>query len=452
MRDSRRSPNDPAPFPGGQPDDAGPNPTRQADDPPQMPEGRAGDALLPRRAFLRRSALLGGAAALGGTTGLAGATGLGGPTRLGAHPPGGEALVSLEAGVRPEGGRARRSLRLLILGGTGFTGPHQVRYAVARGHQVTVFNRGRRAGVLPDGVEELVGDRNVGDLDALRGRSWDAVIDNPTTLPFWVRDAGEVLAEATEQYVYISSLSAYDLRGVRAVDEATPVLEYSDGDPLEVTPEAYQARAGALFGPMKAASEREAVRWFGERTTIIRPGLIVGPGDATDRFTYWPVRIARGGEVLAPGDGTDPVQIIDARDLAEWTVRAVEEGSTGAYNAVGPRSTLTMAEQLHGIRAALPGDLEVGFTWVPAEVLQAEGVRPWSEMTTWFGPDAALARASNARAVEAGLAFRPLAQTTVDTLAWFRSLPAERQGAMQAGLDPEKERRVLEGWRGGVRE
>lgn len=460
MRDSRRSPNDPAPTSGSQPDPAGPNPVGQPDDPAPMPGGPAGDALLPRRAFLRRSALLGGAAALGGASALGGtsalggasalrgATGPGGPTRLDAHPPGGEALVHLEAGARREGGGARRSLRLLILGGTGFTGPHQVRYAVARGHQVTVFNRGRRADMLPDGVEELVGDRNVGDLDALRGRRWDAVIDNPTTLPFWVRDAGEVLADATEQYVFISTLSAYDVRGATAVEEDTPLLDYDGGDPLEVTPEAYQAQAGALYGPMKAASEREAARWFGERTTIIRPGLIVGPGDATDRFTYWPVRIARGGEVLAPGSGRDPVQIIDARDLAEWTVRTVEEGQTGAYNAVGPRSTLTMAEQLHGIRAALPGDLEVGFTWVPAEVLQAEGVRPWSEMTTWFGPDAVLSKTSNARAVEAGLTFRSLSETTLDTLAWFRSLPAERQGAMQAGLDPEKERRVLEGWRG----
>jgi 2'-hydroxyisoflavone reductase len=332
---------------------------------------------------------------------------------------------------------------------------------VARGHQVTVFNRGRRDAGLPEGVEELVGDRNAGELDALRGRAWDAVIDNPTTLPFWVRDAGEVLREATEQYVFISTLSAYDLaaglrggedaQGATILGEETPTLGFAEGDPLAVTPEAYQERGGALYGPMKAASEREAARWFGERTTILRPGLIVGPGDATDRFTYWPVRIARGGEVLAPGDGGDPVQIIDARDLAEWTVRMVEDGTTGTFNAVGPRAPLSMAEQLHGIRGALPGDLEVGFTWVPADVLQAQGVRPWSEMTTWFGPDAFLSRASNARAAGAGLTFRSLSETTLDTLAWFRSLPAERQGAMQAGLDPEKERRVLAEWGGALR-
>jgi 2'-hydroxyisoflavone reductase len=393
---------------------------------------------LPRRDFLRASALLGGAAALGMPVGATAASHAAG------HGAGTATLPNAGADTAPP---ARRSLRILILGGTGFTGPHQVRYAVERGHQVTVFNRGRRQADLPAGVEELVGDRNTGELDALRGRTWDAVIDNPTTLPFWVRDAGEVLRDATGQYVFISTLSAYDVRGVSAIDEDTALLGYADGDPLDVTPEVYQARGGALYGPMKAASEREAARWFGDRTTVIRPGLIVGPGDQTDRFTYWPVRIARGGEVLAPGTGEDRVQVIDARDLAEWTVRVVEEGATGNFNAVGPRAPLTMAEQLHGIRGALPGDLEVAFTWVPADVLQAQGVRPWSEMTTWFGPDAVLSKASNARAVAAGLTFRSLATTTVETLEWFRSLPAERQAAMQAGLDPEKERAVLAAWR-----
>ncbi|CAN5637762.1 SDR family oxidoreductase [soil metagenome] len=389
---------------------------------------------LPRRDFLRTSALLGGAAALGVPLGASAAD------------PEAGAGMRVSAGAENDP-PARRSLRILILGGTGFTGPHQVRYAVERGHQVTVFNRGRRQADLGAGVEELVGDRNTGELDALRGRSWDAVIDNPTTLPFWVRDAGEVLRDATGQYVFISTLSAYDVRGAEAVDEDTPLMDYADGDPLDVTPEAYQERGGALYGPMKAASEREAARWFGERTTVIRPGLIVGPGDQTDRFTYWPVRIARGGEVLAPGTGRDRVQVIDARDLAEWTVRVVEEGATGNFNAVGPRAPLTMAEQLHGIRGALSGDLEVGFTWVPADFLQSQGVRPWSEMTTWFGPDAVLSKASNARAVAAGLTYRPLATTTQDTLDWFRSLPAERQAAMQAGLEPEKERAVLAAWR-----
>ena len=393
-----------------------------------------------RRDFLRTSALLGGAAALGVPVGAA------------AQAPVFGAPGSPSTAARGEAGsRAGRSLRLLILGGTGFTGPHQVRYAVERGHQVTVFNRGRRQAELPAGVEELVGDRNAGELDALRGREWDAVIDNPTTLPFWVRDAGEILQGATGQYVFISTLSTYDTRGATAIDEDTPLLPYTEGDPLDVTPEAYQEAGGRLYGSMKAASEREAARWFGDRTTILRPGLIVGPGDQTDRFTYWPVRIARGGDVVAPGTGDDPVQIIDARDLAEWTVRMVENGTTGTFNAVGPRHPMRMAEQLYGIRGTLSGDLDVRFHWIPADFLQVQGVRPWSEMTTWFGPDAVLSKTSNDRALAAGLTCRSLAEITTDTLAWFRSLPAERQATMVAGLDPEKEREVLAAWRAAGR-
>lgn len=408
---------------------------------------------LDRRTFLRLSSLAGGAAAGGALTGAA--------LQLG---PLASAALGADADPRPGAGvgaspalhdvpPAPRSLRLLILGGTGFTGPDQVAYAVARGHQVTVFNRGRSEADLPPGVEQLLGDRNAGEVGALAGREWDAVIDNPTTLPFWVRDVGEVLQGKVGHYLFTSTLSVYDLAGLDRVDEESPVHAYRDGDPLAVTPERYQEVGGSLYGPMKAASEAEARRWFGQdRTTVIRPGLIVGPRDATDRFTYWPVRIARGGEVLAPGDGQDGAQVIDARDLAEWTVRMAEDGVgrgvSGTFNATGPRARLTLAEQLHGIRAALPGDIdELRFTWVPADFLQEHGVRPWSEMTTWFGPRAVISETRIQRAVEAGLTFRPLAVTAADTLAWFRTLPSERQGDPRAGIDPEKERAVLEAWR-----
>lgn len=384
-----------------------------------------------RRDFLRLSAFAGGALALDAGGLLAAERGAPGTRSAASDTP-----------------SAPRSLRILILGGTGFTGPFQVRYAVDRGHEVTVFNRGQTETELPDEVEWLVGDRNLGEVDALRGRTWDVVLDNPTTLPFWVRDVGEVLHESVGQYIFTSTLSVYDVAGVDRIDESTGVLEYDDGDPLDVTPEMYGEAGGALYGPMKAASEREARRWFGENgTTVIRPGLIVGPRDPTDRFTYWPVRIAQGGEVLAPGDGLDPVQVIDARDLAEWAVRSAEEGTTGVFNATGPRSTLTMAQQLHGIRAALPGDLEdLRFTWVPADFLSEHEVSPWSEMTTWFGPRHALGDVDVSRAVAAGLTYRPLATTAADTLEWFRGLPDERQRDMQAGLDPETEARVLRAW------
>lgn len=389
-----------------------------------------------RRTFLRLSALAGGAVALGGT-------GLSASDRSSWG-------FGEEPGLRglPDVPAAPRSLRLLILGGTGFTGPYQVRYAVARGHHVTVFNRGRTDTELPPEVEQLTGDRNLGEVDALRAGTWDAVLDNPTTLPFWVRDAAGVLHDRADQYVFTSTLSVYDATGVDHIDESTPVMEYDAGDPLDVTPEMYREAGARLYGAMKAASEREARRWFGDdRTTVIRPGLIVGPRDQTDRFTWWPVRIARGGEVLAPGDGLDPVQVIDARDLAEWTVRTAEERVTGVFNATGPRSTLTMAEELHGIRAALPGDLaDLRFTWVPADFLAEHGVRPWAHMTTWFGPRHPLGDVDVSRAVAAGLTYRPLARTAADTLGWFRGLPDERQANLRAGLDPETEQRVLRAW------
>jgi 2'-hydroxyisoflavone reductase len=347
--------------------------------------------------------------------------------------------------------RATTSLDILILGGTGLTGPFQVRYALARGHRVTVFNRGRRNDRLPDGVTELIGDRNLHQVDALRGKTWDAVIDNPVSLPFWVRDAAEALKGNTKQYVFISTISVYETKGQTAIDERSPLMEYTKGDPLSATPDQFNKDFANLYGPLKTASEREAAKWFGNRTTIIRPTLIVGPGDTSFRFTYWPYRISKGGEILAPGDGKDLVQYIDARDLAEWTIRAVENGTTGVFNAAGPRSPLTMAEQLYGIRAAFDGDREVSFTWVPADFLDQQKVSAWSDMPTWVprsDPDYPQTHVANARAVAAGLTFRPLAASAVDSLSWFQSSAeqARTQMSKAAGLDPEKERAVLAAW------
>jgi 2'-hydroxyisoflavone reductase len=347
--------------------------------------------------------------------------------------------------------RAPASLDLLILGGTGLTGPHQVRYALARGHKVTVFNRGRRNDRLPGGVTELIGDRNLHQVQPLAGKEWDAVIDNPTSLPFWVKDVGELLANHTKQYVFISTISVYDTKGQSRLTEESPLLPYTKGDPLAVTQEALYKDIEDLYGPMKVASEREAEKWFGNRTTIIRPTLIAGPADESFRFTYWPYRIAKGGEVLAPGDGQDHVQIIDARDLAEWTIRVVEQRSLGTFNAAGPASAMTMAEQLYGIRGALDGSREVEFTWVPADFLATHKVTPWGDMPTWIprtDPDYAGANVDNRRARAAGLTFRPLATTAVDALAWFNAAPADAQSRMLkgAGLTADREREVLAAW------
>lgn len=385
-----------------------------------------------RRDFLRATALAGSALSLGNLSPLHGAR----------HAP---------APSLGDVSRAPAPLRILILGGTGLTGPFQVRYALARGHTVTVFNRGRHNERLPEGVTELRGDRNLHEVAALKGKDWDVVLDNPTTLPFWVRDVGEILRGHTGHYIFTSTISVYDTKSRPTITEEAPQLEYTGGDPVAVTPEMFRANFGELYGPLKVASEREASKWFGERVTIIRPGLIVGPGDATFRFTYWPHRISQGGEILAPGDGSDPIQVIDSRDLAEWTIRMAEARAFGTFNAAGPRSELTMAGQLHGIRAAFDGTTDVRFTWVPAEFLAQQQVAPWGEMPTWIppsDPDSVITRTSNARALAAGLTFRPLATSAVDALAWYRALPeAERaQVAKAAGLAPEKEKAVLAAW------
>jgi len=346
---------------------------------------------------------------------------------------------------------APKPLNILILGGTGLTGPFQVRYALSRGHTVTVFNRGRKNDKLPQGVTELIGDRNQHQLDALKGKEWDVVIDNPTTLPFWVRDAGDVLKDHTKQYVFISTISVYKTAGLKSVDESSPRLEYTEGDPMSVTMQQVMKNIETMYGAMKTASEREAKKWFGDRTTIIRPTLIAGPGDDSFRFTYWPYRIAKGGEVLAPGDGKDNVQLIDARDLAEWTIRVVENGTTGTFNAAGPKSPMTMAQQLDAIKAAVPGGQNAQLTWVPAEFLSGQKVTPWGDMPTWIprtDPDYAGANANNRRAVAAGLTFRPLASTAVDALEWFNALPEQTRTQLVkgAGIDAEREKAVLAAW------
>lgn len=357
-------------------------------------------------------------------------------------------LLLAVSALAQEIGKAPRPLRILILGGTGFIGPDEVRYAVARGHKVTVFNRGKtHPGILPPGVEQLVGDRSTGQLDALKKRQWDVVIDDPTTVPKWVRDVGAILKGNIDRYIFISTISVYGDIAKAGADEATPVEQYHGADAMKETRDSVIASHFALYGPLKALSEKEAEKWFPGKTLIIRPGLIVGPGDETDRFTYWPVRIDRGGEVLAPGDPSDPVQFIDARDLAEWTVRMAEKEATGVYNATGPAQRLTIGSMLEEIRSALGA--KATFTWVPATFLEKEKVSPWSDMPVWVPPvgsDAGLGQISNRRAIEEGLTFRPLAETARDTLAWFKSQPPARQAKLRAGLTKEREAEVLADW------
>ncbi len=341
--------------------------------------------------------------------------------------------------------RAAKPLRILILGGTGFTGPFQVNYALARGHTITLFNRGQRPSPeWPGEVEQLHGDRNTGDLGALKGRQWDVCIDNPTSLPFWVRDAGKVLRKNVGHYLFISSISAYADGSQPGLTEDAALARYTGKDAMAETQESLLADMENLYGALKARSEAEAKKQFGERVAIVRPTYIVGPRDQTDRFTYWPLRVAQGGEMLVPGDRDDPVQIIDGRDLAEWVVRLAESGTTGAFNAAGPDYTLSMDAMLHGCQAVTGG--RVDFTRVTASFLQEH--KAW--LPIWVPPHdnpyAGYGQVSNARAIAAGLTFRPLATTVADLLAWFRSLPAERQAKLNAGISREQEAALLKAW------
>jgi len=340
--------------------------------------------------------------------------------------------------------KSGKPLRILILGGTGFIGPNEVRYALSRGHKVTTFNRGKtHPNELPFEVEQLIGDRN-GQLDTLKGRKWDVVIDNPTTLPAWVRDSAQILKGNVERYVFISTISVYADTS-KGVDENAPLAKYEGADPYKETLEAMKASGYKTYGPLKTLSEKEAEKWFPGKTLIIRPGLIVGPSDETDRFTYWPVRIDRGGEVLAPSKPSDPVQFIDARDLAEWTIRMAENRETGIYNATGPAKPLEIGQMLDEIKDALHSSAT--FTWLPAEFLQQQKVEAWSDMPVWAGDELGLARTKIDRALAKGLTFRPLAETTRDTLAWFKSLPQDRKSKLRAGLTPEREAEVLAAWK-----
>ena len=323
---------------------------------------------------------------------------------------------------------------LLILGGTGFIGPHLVRHAVARGHRVTIFTRGRRNPDLPAGVVRLTGDRN-GQLGALEGKRWDAVVDDSATNPEWVRQSTQLLKDAVGRYLFTSSTGVYYPYLTRGLDESVPphldVKDPKDGS--------------ETFGVAKARCEREVLLTFGDRGIISRPTYIVGPGDTTDRFPYWPVRLARGGEVLAPGRRDDPVQFIDVRDLAEFMVRLLEESRSGIFNVAGPRQTMTMPQFLPAACDTL--NAKVTFTWVDdyafLEQYKIAEAIPWAMLK---GNDEGMMSIRNDRAVAAGLTFRPLATTVRDTLAWWPNVPEARRAKPRFAITPEQEQEALAAW------
>ena len=319
-------------------------------------------------------------------------------------------------------------MKLLVLGGTKFLGIAVVEAALAAGHEVTMANRGQTRPELFPEVERIAVDLH-GDLAPLAGRSWDAVVDlDPTQLTRQTRRRAETLRDGVGHYVYVSSVSAYsDL--ATPPNEDSPVFEPLDPEPEEFAMEHY--------GALKAGSERAVLDVFGERGAAVRAGLIVGPHDPTERFTYWPRRLAEGGDVLAPGTPEDPVQFIDVRDLGAWLVHLAAERIGGVFIATGP--SLPFGETLERIAAAVGADVRL--VWVDAATLLAAGVEPWMELPLWLpkgdGYDG-MQRADISRALAAGLTFRPLEETARDTLAW--SLEA---GEQRPTLTREKEREVL---------
>jgi 2'-hydroxyisoflavone reductase len=344
----------------------------------------------------------------------------------------------------PAFGRKIKPLDILILGGTRFIGLHMTSLALERGHKLTFFNRGKTHTDRFAGIERIKGDRN-GEIDGLKGRKWDVVIDNSGYVPRHVRLSAEMLAPNVRQYIFVSSVSVYPTFA-EPRDEKSAVGKLQD--------ETIEKVDGETYGPLKALCEHAAEKAMPGRTTVIRPGLIVGPDDNTDRFTYWPARAARGGEFIAPGSPTDPFQIIDVRDLAAFTLKVAEENVTGTYNLVSNPNGFKFGELTSACIAAARQQAKPASapkdTWIPAEFLEAHQVAPWSEMPVWLpakGDEAAFAGTSNAAALAKGLKISPLEKTVEDTMAWHLARPAEEREKLKAGIAPDKEAAVLAAWK-----
>jgi 2'-hydroxyisoflavone reductase len=326
-------------------------------------------------------------------------------------------------------------MRILIIGGTRFLGRHLVDSALGRGHEVTLFNRGKTNPDLFPQLETILGDR---EKDVVKladlGRTWDAAIDVAGYLPRIVRLSVEALEPRVSRYVYISSLSVYENFREVGIDESYPVGKIEDETIEEITEETY--------GPLKALCEKTVQDLYGERALIVRPGLIVGPHDPTDRFTYWPVRVARGGDVLAPQKPEAGIQVVDVRDLSEFIIRLIEENASGVYNATGPDYELTIGKLLE-VSKRISGS-EANLRWGSLEFLKQHKVEPWSDMPTWIPDDEeglGFSRIDVSKAIAAGLKFRPLEETVRDTLAWAQTRPDDHK--WRAGLTAEREAQVL---------
>jgi 2'-hydroxyisoflavone reductase len=334
--------------------------------------------------------------------------------------------------------------RILVLGGTGFAGPPIVREALARGHAVTLFNRGKsHPGLFPD-VETILGDRQT-QLDLLSGRDWDVVIDTWAPGPTLVRRAAELLRERVGHYIFLSTISVYKL-GREALDETSATLPLPPG--VEIGKPAASMPVEA-YGPLKALAEQAAEAAMPGRSTSVRSGVIAGPGDPTDRFTYWPLRLTQGAEMIAPGPRDNRMQFIDVRDLGASIVTVAEQGHMGVYNAVGPDDA-TLGAVLDGVRAGVGGAATM--TWVDEHWLKAHDAAGWGSfplVVAGSDDEAGFGHVSAARAIARGLRFRMVADTARDTLAWWNEQPEERRAKKRPGITPEREADLLKRWHEG---
>jgi 2'-hydroxyisoflavone reductase len=330
-------------------------------------------------------------------------------------------------------------MKLLILGGTVFLGRHLTEAALAAGHDVTLFNRGQHNADLYPDLEKLRGDRD-GGLDVLKGRTWDAVVDTCGYVPRLVRDSASHLADSVDHYTFISTLSVYRDFRVRGLREEASIGTLDDETVEEVT-----GGSRGTYGPLKALCEQAAEAAMPGRVLCVRPGLIVGPYDPTDRFTYWPVRVAQGGQVLAPPTPQAPVQFIDARDLAAWVMRMAERNKTGVYNATGPAERLTFEAFLEACNRTAGN--AATFIWPSPEFLAEQQVTPWRDLPLWVPEETrGLLQVDITKATAEGLAFRPLAETLQETLMCAQQRPGTYE--WQAGLSPKREAGLLAKWKG----
>lgn len=339
-------------------------------------------------------------------------------------------------------------MKILIIGGTKFLGRHLVTAAIERNHSVTLFNRGVTSVGEVAGVELIQGDRNV-DLDRLEGREFDTVIDTCGYLPEAMRVSSEALKDRIGLYIFVSSISAYADFSTPNFDESFPVARLDPEQEAKIAEIDLKSSLrsddlGKMYGPLKALCEETVEEIIPGRVCIIRPGLIVGKYDNTDRFTYWVERVAKGGEILAPGDPNQFIQFIDAHDLAKWTIKMTEEKVRGIFNATGRPNEITMEGLLEGIKVAAKSDAE--FRWVSEEFLSSENVAPWGEMPLYL-PESdeslqGFLSANIDKALDKGLKFRPLSETVADILEWRKS----NNSALKAGISAERESELLSKW------